>query len=503
MDQMTFQRLMSMVTGAFFVWLGLFILTRDPRHLRAQLAGMAMLVIAALPFGSAIYQVMDSTAESRALLGRLILAAVPIANALWCHVAITVALDVLPVRRPHWWQIAGWSVTGVGLILGIINGVAFPTVAARLLGAPPSICLVAVCLPPIASYPLYYWLLSRSISLITVIVFAISFTQAWRARHPSHAGIRWLCLASAALLLAAFALDAYRLGLVSSLPYTRLLAISMPFIGWGIAKYNALLQARVLERDFAQTLGIFTLTIITYTLLPWLLIRFLFTDNIVNGPVGTFQLALGTGAAVVTHMFIDRVRLRLDRLVSDPNSAYLRGEVAQLIQDSREGAPLKTTLAQIDLIRTRALIFENLDKQLLRELDAPDHVRALAHSPLHSLLCVRNILAMQGLSVESASEIQRAGAILTLLEAALQRLSGVDALQRPRRADQVAVLQWRIHGGVDRTEIIRRANIHPRQYDRLLQQSLMALASVVFEIERAAVSEIDKGVERDANIRGD
>lgn len=482
----TLFRLAAVMAGAFYLWIGLFILTRDPQHLRARLAGAAMIIIAALPFGVVMYQAAES-AETRTLWGRLMLAAVPIANALWCHVAITLALETLPLRRPQRWAQLGWMITAIGPLLGAINSLGSRQTGGGFPDLPSYFCLFTTCPTGTRFYPFIYWLLARSISLGTLLLFSATFIQTRRRQDPSRAGISWLTLASLALFLAALALDAYRLGFITLRPYALLIGISIPLIGWGIAKYNALLQSRILEMDFAMAFGIFALTIVAYTLLPWLLVHYLFANNIVSDQTDAFLLALGTGAAVVTHMFIDRVRLRMDALVSDANSVRLRGEFTQLLQDSRKGAPMQITLAQIDLIKTRALIFENIGKQLVRDLDAPDNVPALAHSPLHNLICMRHLLSRQGISPTTASDMQRAGAILTLLEQGLQRLSAADALQRPRHAEQVAILQWRIHGGVDRTEIIRRVNIHPRQYDRLLQESLTSLASAIFELEREAV----------------
>lgn len=478
---------LTLTSGAFVLWMGLFIITRDPRHLRAWLAGLAMIAISFLPFGEAIYRVSLS-APNHVFWERLVLVSVPIASGLWFHVAVTLAIEVFQPRQRRW-QILGWAATGLGLLLALANSAAPLTEIEELYRGDANSCQALACIAGPDSYSWVYWLSVRALQGGSSLVYALTFLRARRQRHPSRISLQWLLLAAVMFFLTGLALDTYRLHITPLALFQLLLIVSLALLGWSIAKYNALFQARVLEQDLLMSLGVLGLILLAYNLIPLGLSLWFVRLQLISSPLSVFQLALGTGMAVITHLFIDQVRLRLDSLFDDENRVRLRGEIIRLIQDSREGLTLEATFIQLDQIKTRSLIHQHINKQLLRELDSPDATSALAASPLQSLRRVQTMLSIEEPIPDAVPEIRKAGAIVQLLDQALRRLEEADGPNRPRRNEQLSILRLRITQGLDRATIIRRMNIHPRQYDRLLNYGISQLADAVFEMEYAYSAE--------------
>lgn len=472
--------------AGLYTWLGMFILTRDRQNSRSWFVMLAFIALAVWYFSTAMVHVTQGNSFGRTLWFRISLAAIVTAYTLWFQATVLLSLALFRPNHPRRWLGVGLVVVISGLALAVISSLTDlvlhgrPVPAITSFGTCSYYCL-AIDNPVIQAI----WVFTAATDVTMALVYSIAYWKERRANRPTQVGFLWLAAASYLFLIARLAVFGVQANWLSSHTPAWLSAISALMIGWGIGKYNALVKGRVIERDALRSFIEFLLILAGYVILPVISVGLLQPSGIADKPINVFQMGLLTLLAVLTHTTLTQVRGQIDLRVSADPTAQLRHNVANLLQDSQQGAPLVVTVNALDLTATRALIDQYVDKQMLRRLDMPDSLEHFATHPLQSLSSVTHLLwEMSQVTPITASRRERASALLQLLRNAMKRVEADANAGWLHHDVMVEILRLRLNEGFDRLEIVERLNLHPRTYDRLLDQGVQQLAAAIFELER-------------------
>ena len=122
------------------------------------------------------------------------------------------------------------------------------------------------------------------------------------------------------------------------------LAAGLPIgiIGYGVARYSALMEGRTIRRDFFYNFALLVLIILIYLLASWTLIQFYHVPGII--------LVVVPMLAVITHSLMNPAYRLMDWLFFRPNARQLRSSLRHLLMLAIEGKTLEDSLA--DALRT-------------------------------------------------------------------------------------------------------------------------------------------------------
>lgn len=119
-------------------------------------------------------------------------------------------------------------------------------------------------------------------------------------------------------------------------PSRAILGIGIILLGYGVVKYDALLEGRSIERDALYSSSGVGLVTLFYAFIAWLL---WLTGDATIPAVAIFLLC-----AVITHTLSDGGRAILDRLVYRGHQRQLRTDLHQLVRVTGRGSPLAEQL---------------------------------------------------------------------------------------------------------------------------------------------------------------
>ncbi len=311
---------------AISLWLGTYTITRSRTSLRAWLAAAALWVLTAYFFQSAIALNIPNSPFSA--LRALIVFIVP----LWIH--LTYLFLPPHTHRARWmeWGIIplGYALAVVIAALGIFTNLLFDSqLDAQLFTNTRQ------------SGPAYYLILP-----LLVLGFGISLWNLWRGRqatpNPKLRGQFNALIAATMIEALAGALVAY--GTAYSVPIPFLIPDTLYFagvflFGYTVARYNATLEGRPIDRDFVYTLLVVGSLTLFYCVVVWALY--------VNGQVSFLSLALTVVGTVLANSLFDRLRLTLDRVFYQRQFQRLRSNLRGLAREAGAGETLNERLNTI------------------------------------------------------------------------------------------------------------------------------------------------------------
>lgn len=331
----------NLVALAASLWLGLYAITRSRKSLTAWLAAAILWVLAAYFFqGALILNVPDSPFG---WMRALIVFIVPI----WIHLTFL----LLPARvspmtdglgaetspssaHIDWFK---WGIVPLGYVLAMILaglGVFTNLLLSTQLGDP-------LFTNTRASGPAYYLILP-----LLVLGFGISLWNLWRARqqtpNPKLRGQFNVLLAATMIEALAGALVAF--GTAFSVPIPFIIPDLCYFagvflFGYTVARYNATLEGRPIDRDFLYTLIVVGSLTLFYCLVVWVLY--------LTGQVSFLSLALTVVGTVLANSLFDRLRLTLDRVFYQRQFQRLRSNLRGLAREAGAGQTLDERLNSI------------------------------------------------------------------------------------------------------------------------------------------------------------
>jgi hypothetical protein len=367
---MTF--LVSLAALAAGLWLGLYVVSRSPRHLISWLTGFTLWSLSGhflnvlLALAPPPAPVTDAT-WLNPLLHFWVGSAAGRSDAwlqTWTFVPVVIfwhhATTLMRAPHPGFWRVAR-------LLLGYGG-----TLAAAIIHVNTNLLLTATP----AGDPLYLSSLKAGPLFPVVLVGGVAYTAISLAdlvscaRAPQTAILRkqFLILILATLLAGSVVLLSVAgsiLGLrvpmvVTSVP----LASGMALIGYGVARYSALVEGRTIRRDFYHAALTTGLVSAFYLFLTWLAVRYFGVSPVAY----IFVVAL----AIITHGLVDAARFYRDASLHVQDVHHLQASLHNLAGLARDRDELDQALSvMLESLCTCAqaifglvLVFEEEDVRL-------------------------------------------------------------------------------------------------------------------------------------------
>lgn len=321
----TLTTIVNLVALAISLWLGLYVTTRSRTSVMAWLAAGTLWVLSAYFFQGALE--LNMTDSPFTWMRALIVFIVP----LWIHLTF---LFLPPQLRANWMR---WGIIPLGYVMAAVIA---------LLGIFTDLLFGAQVNDPLytntrASGPAYYLILP-----LLALGFGISLWNLWRARrenqNPKLRG-QFNALIAATLIEAlagatVAAGTAYSLQIPFLIPDLCYFAGVFLF-GYTVARYNATLEGRPIDRDFLYTLLVVGSLTLFYCLIVWVLY--------ITGQVSFLSLALTVVGTVLANSLFDRLRLTLDRVFYQRQFQRLRSNLRGLAREAGSGQTLDERLNTI------------------------------------------------------------------------------------------------------------------------------------------------------------
>jgi hypothetical protein len=320
----------NLLALALAVWLGLYLVSRNPRYLIAWLTALMLWLMAGLFFNVLLAISPASLITIKPILLRFLFPfwpseaiagepnnwlqgwSVTPALALWHHVTVL----LLPGKLSSW----RWIRIMLGYLLAVVAGLV--QTSAQILFAPHS------------SDPLYlnslqagpwYPLFGAALLLMTYIC-VFNLVRATRAAPSSMAHSQLANLTKATLIICLLGpisiAGSYFQVPIPMVVVSLCAAIPLGVIGMGIARYSALMEGRTSQRDFTYQLVLLGLVLLVYIPLSWMVYR------MYNAPM--VVIIFFPILAVITHFLSTIVFQLLDRFFYQKETRQLRQELHQL-----------------------------------------------------------------------------------------------------------------------------------------------------------------------------
>lgn len=341
----TFTVVVNLTALAVAVWLGIYIVTRSPRSQIAWLAGLALgsiggfflnVLLALNPPPSPALMPLwvrpllwfwpagaFNDGWGNWLQGWQITPAVMI----WHHVTLLIRTGRM--NRWRWTRVVIGYVIAIAAIIGQrYTGLVFTTTS----GDP----LYLTTLVPGPLYPLYMLAL-----LIFTALSLINLIRSARAA-PTVVQRKQLNLMVAATVIAGLAgpisFISYRLDfLLPRVTVTLLLGAAVFMIGYGVARYSALIEGRVIGRDFLYNGLVILLIATVYMFVVW--------SSVVIYGVPVVALTIVVILAVLTHSLVDVGRRLFDFIFYNRETRELRARLRHLAQRAYKAESLAENLS--------------------------------------------------------------------------------------------------------------------------------------------------------------
>lgn len=320
-----FTNAINLIGLAMSLWLGLYVVTRSRSSTRAWLAAAALWVLAAYFFQGAL--AIKNVDIALPWMRLSILFLIPI----WIHLTYL----MLPRGLRRNWMAFGIIPFCYVIVFGFL-----------VLGA-----FTDLIFGPQVAEPLYTSARLPGPAYIAVVPFfalglIIMLYNLVRARkgndNPSQQ-------AALDMFVGATAIIALAGGYIILGTYLRLefpfwvadlgLAGGIFLFGYAVARYNATLDGRPIERDFSYALLVVGSLTLFYCLVVWWLY--------LRGDVSFLTLALTVVGTVIANSLFDRLRLAFDRFFYQDHFRRLRANLRGLAREAGTGKPLSTRLQAI------------------------------------------------------------------------------------------------------------------------------------------------------------
>lgn len=315
----------NLIALAISLWLGLYAITRSRKSVTAWLAAATLWALAAYFFQSAL--AVQYPERQYAWARTLLVLVIP----LWLHLT---SFLMPRSQRPNWVR------------FGLIPLVYAIAVAYVILGIFTNLVLTAgqgdaVYTSALAPGPVYGTLFPLFVASLAIIL-----NNLWRARranrNPNLTG-QFNTLIGATGLVAVSGLYIL-LGTYARLSLPVVVAdlgifAALFLFGYSVARYNATLEGKPIDRDFLYTLLVVGSLTLFYCVVVWLLY--------VTGQVSFLSLALTVVGTVLANSLFDRLRLTLDRVFYQRQFQRLRSNLRGLAREVGAGQTLPERLNSI------------------------------------------------------------------------------------------------------------------------------------------------------------
>lgn len=323
----------NLLALAMSLWLGLYAITRSRKSVTAWLAAATLWTLSAYFFQGAL--AIEYPERQFAWARTLLLFVIP----LWLHLTSF----LLPrSQRPSWVRFGliplGYAIAAAYLILGIFTD---------------------LILTPGTGDPLYTTSLAPGPAYFTlfplfIVSLGIMLNNLWRARSANRnanltgqfntliAATGFVAVSGLYVLIGTYA----RLSLLFVVADFGFFAALFLF-GYSVARYNATLEGKPIDRDFLYTLLVVGSLTLFYCLVVWVLY--------VNGQVSFLSLALTVVGTVLANSLFDRLRLTLDRVFYQRQFQRLRSNLRGLAGEVGTGQTLPERLNAILITLCRFL----------------------------------------------------------------------------------------------------------------------------------------------------
>ncbi|MEM7335316.1 MAG: hypothetical protein AAF490_24780 [Chloroflexota bacterium] len=468
--------------GAAALWLALYIFTRGGLHNQPWMAAAALSIWSLSPFSIAIARTVSP--DEALFWLRIITAVWPMTIGFFFGVALSLAKELSPSvwKTPLDW--VSQAILLFGLLLGALSGLTnlifnFQSATGEINNFLPS------NFNQFGSLHSIYLVYTTATPILLVIILLWSNQQVKASDKRVDTGLQLLVMASVLWLAGLIIRNVLYLDSIVGNGRTALIitsdllfAATVTLLGWSVAKHNAIVQQKIIFKDFIFSgLGL-TVIMAAYAWLPWLLGQTIFTFDTVTAKILTLFL---TGVAVLTHMLIETTRLRVRNLLPPEPSAAMENEVSHLLRSSRGGISVIESIKTLDKIRQNTAVREQINKQLIRNLHHPDENFDIDALSLLDLSIVRNRIPKE------ATNRQKMSQLIYLFQEAITFINDEMLLSNRRKDDIIKVLDLRIKEGLERADITLRLHMHPRKYDRLFAEGLALLADACIEMENKAL----------------
>ncbi len=336
----------SFFTMILSLWLGLYVVTRSPRSLIAWLAGITLWIITRLfldvilalnpppmpadeatwlrlifPFWRAV--ILSEQGATGWLRGWSMISAVMV----WYHVTALMRPGSLNFWR--WARILiGYGIAAAWIIINITT----PYFFVSTIGDP-------LYLNTLKAGPIYPFF-----AVLLLLYTLMSITNLVRSARTAPAAMprKQLIILTVATIVGGLAspltIAASEFGLpMPVLILAVILGFYVSLIGYGIARYSALVDGRTIQRDFIYNGAMVGLVTIIYLAVTWVSVR------AYNIPTVAFVLVVGL--AVITHTLFDVARHGLDSLFYRRDTRQLRENLRQLTTKAGEQVDQEKNLA--------------------------------------------------------------------------------------------------------------------------------------------------------------
>ncbi len=340
----TFTVVANLIALAVAVWLGIYIISRSPRSGIAWLAGLALWSLAGFFLNVLLALNPPPSPALMPLWMRPLLWFWPAgafdhgwgkwlqgwqitpAIMIWHHITLLIRTGRMNPWR--WTRVISGYVIAIAAILGQrYTGLVFTTTS----GDP----LYLTTLVPGPLYPLYMFALFvfTAFSLINLIRSA-------RAA-PTVVQRKQLNLMVAATLIAGLAgpisFLSYRMNfLLPRVTVTLLLGSAVFMIGYAVARYSALVEGRVIGRDFLYNGIVILLIAMLYLLVVW--------TSVVFYGVPVVAVAIVAIVAILTHSLVDVGRRVFDFIFYSRETRELRAGLRRLAHQAYQAEALEENL---------------------------------------------------------------------------------------------------------------------------------------------------------------
>ncbi len=311
------------------LWLGLFVVTRSPRSRSSWLAGLALGSVT-LYFGGNVTYLHTSTAGDSALALTMLHLGGSLLPAAWFHLAV----QLLPGRvHPRW-----TAAVATAYILAAISALATASTDLMLVAADQVDRTLAAGKAAGPLYPLFigYGTTAALLSLILL-------HRLWRHdRRPAlKIQLGYLRLATAIVVPAGLYLSIgiWQQWEVPTVPGDLVFAAGVVLLGYAVARWNALIEGRVLELDFIYTLLMVAAVAAIY----------LVGTGFLFGPASLplVNVVIVVGLAILTHLTYDWARSFLDRFFYRRQFRQVRSNLRSFAREAGTGRGLEQHLGSI------------------------------------------------------------------------------------------------------------------------------------------------------------
>lgn len=331
----------NLLAIAISLWLGFYIVTRNPQNRSSWLATLTLWSLTSLFTHNAL---MINVPGSGVL--PWLRAAVVLILPLWFH--LTVRLLPLRTRRRMWFHLPRllpeptrrparalvpfvrrfWipAIYAVAVLLMLVGG--FPLAGALYLSDRQA--------GPLYSYAI----------LFLIVLGALSLANLWQGRvHAENSLLkRQFTLLAAGTALAGsgglyLSLGAWLGWRVPAVLGDAALSVGVVFLGVAVARHNALLEGHPIKRDFRYTTTSIAVLTVLYLVVAILLYR--------HGHLSFLALILTIIGTISSHTLYDGARSMLDRVVYKAQLRQLRANLSALAREAGTREPLPDQLDAI------------------------------------------------------------------------------------------------------------------------------------------------------------